>query len=190
MSITAESLRVGIIVAAQTTDEVDASEQLATGLARIGHRPVLVGRKSGELGRGLLERRGFPPEVATAPGILVALARGGFDVVHAVSPIAAAVGLSAPSRRAAPLVFTCAAALRREGLADRRLRLAAVERAFWESDARLAASVEIAEAARRWFALDLEVVAPGDAGSHERVYRELLDSPVRVARRGDASDRP
>lgn len=138
--------------------------ELAGGLRAAGHEAdvVRVPRRREEA----LRRRGFTGPLTHVPGLALALRRGAHDVVHAFTvPDALAARWSGR-----PVVFTCVEALRRENVADRRLRLALLRAAVEDSAAVTAADEAAAEGLRRWMAVDAAVVAAGDAVGWERVY--------------------
>jgi hypothetical protein len=103
------------------------------------------------------------------------LVREPYDVAHAFSPADALAGVLARELTGTPVVFTCAETLDRGRVADRRLRLWLLSRAITDSDAVTAPTEEGRAALRRWLAIEALVAEPGDAGAHERLYRELLD---------------
>jgi hypothetical protein len=122
----------------------------------------------------LLARRGFTPGLTRVPAAVAALVRGDFDVVHAFTAPDATAALLARRRSGRPVVFTCTEVLDRDRVADRRLRLATLQRAVEECDALLAADDAVRAGLERWFALSPPVLAPRDAAAHERLYRDLL----------------
>lgn len=158
---------------------------LAAALHAAGHRPVLLtthpaGAPAGvdvvQL-RALPERplrsRGIGDALEHLPHAMVALARRRFDVVHAFRPAdaLAAIAWARGARRTAVLTF--ADPLRRETIANRRLRLETLEAAVRGVDAVLAGSDEVATSLRRLLALDVRCLEPGDAAGHLALYAAL-----------------
>lgn len=159
---------------------------LAAALRAAGERPALLTTEPAAAPAGVdvvalrvlperpLRARGIGDHLEHLPHALLALARGRYDVVHAFRPVdavAAAVSTRG-ARRAA--VLTVAEPLRRETIADRRLRLESLEAAVARVDAVLAGSEEARASLRRLLALDARVVAPGDAAAHLALYRDLV----------------
>jgi hypothetical protein len=150
---------------------------LAAALRAAGHSATLVeaaGGGAARLADGLLRRRGFAVPLAHVPAAVRALAAAGPDVVHAFTPADATAALLWRRSSGRPVVFTPAEPVDRAGLADRRLRLQLVTAAIEQSDAVTAASEASRAALWRWLALDAPLLDPGDAASHERLYRRLL----------------
>lgn len=108
------------------------------------------------------------------PFACLALLRGGFDVAHAFTPADALAGLVWARRTARPALFTATEPPRRATIAARRLRLATLRRATEESAAVVAPDAEVADALRRWLAIDASVIAFDDADAHLALYRALL----------------
>lgn len=150
-----------------------AAGELAAALRAAGHDAALLDRGSAAA-EALLRRRGFTEALSAVPFGAAALARGRFDVAHAFSPADAAAALLA---RRAPVVFTCAETLDRARVADRRLRLALLRRAVEQSDAVTAVDAPAREALARWLALDVPVLAPGDADGYARLYAHASRQP-------------
>jgi hypothetical protein len=115
----------------------------------------------------ILVRRGFTPGLAHVPGTVLRLRRGAFDLAHAFTAPDAVAGLM----WGGPVVFTCTEVLRRDNVANSRLRLHTFERALTESDAVLAADERVAESMWRWLAVEAPVL---DTAGHDRLYGELL----------------
>ena len=76
-----------------------------------------------------------------------------------------------------PVVFTCTETFERASLANARLRLWTLERAFDHAQAALSADAAVRSSAEVWLAASPRVLAPSDAPAHERLYRELLGAP-------------
>jgi NAD(P)-dependent dehydrogenase (short-subunit alcohol dehydrogenase family) len=108
----------------------------------------------------------------------LAARRGGFDVVHAFSPPDALAGTWAAGRASA---ITFLAPLRREQLADRRLRLALLERAIARSGAVIASSEDVRRSLERWLCVDARALEPDDAAFEAALNANLLTS-VRLVR--------
>jgi hypothetical protein len=102
------------------------------------------------------------------PSAALAVRVGGFDVAHAFAPPAALAAAAAPAS-----VLTFPEPVRRERLADRRLRLAVLERALERAGAVVAPDAAVAASLRRWLGVDAHVLAPGDAEGHAALYAEL-----------------
>jgi len=159
---------------------------LAGALSAAGQRPVLLwaGAARAPAGveairlRGLLEAplefRSIGDGLGHLPHAWFALARGGFEVAHAFAPADALPAVAWARRSHRPVVLTFTTPLSRATIANRRLRLATVERAVQGVDAVLAADEEVRRSLRRLLALEAPVVAPGDAAGHLALYRELL----------------
>jgi hypothetical protein len=174
------SLRVALLDHADRTGGGAGGEghapTLAAALRVAGHEPRVLSSR-GRAPRALdwvLRRRGFTVPIAHLPASAGALAAGGYHVAHAFSPPDALAALA--WRRLFPciVVFTCAETLGRETVADRRLRMWAIEQAVRHADAFVAATEESRSTIERWLALDVPVLEPRDAAVHERLYRALL----------------
>jgi hypothetical protein len=122
----------------------------------------------------LLGKRGFTPGLTHVPATLAALATEDFDLAHAFSPLDAVAALAWRRRSGRPVVLTLTERLRRENVADRRLRLWSLARAVEESDALLSADEGVRASAGRWLAVAPTVLAGNDAAAHEHLYRDLL----------------
>lgn len=101
----------------------------------------------------------------------LALRRGGFDIAHAFSAEAA---LAATWANGSASVLTFTAPVRRERLADRRLRLAVLERALARSGAVVAADEAVRASLERWLGIDAPVLDPADGAGQAALYAELL----------------
>jgi hypothetical protein len=99
----------------------------------------------------------------------------GFEVAHAFSPQDAWGATFGPTG----VAFTFVEPPERRALSDKRLRLKFWERAVDPWVGLIAAGEEQRAAARRWLAVDAEVLAPSDAAGHERVYRECRERACR-----------
>jgi hypothetical protein len=122
----------------------------------------------------LLRRRGFVAPLTQLPLTVVALAVGNYDVAHAFSPQDACAALAWRRLVRRPALFTCTEKLRRERLADRRLRLWLLRRAVEDSDLVTVPTEEVREALWRWLAVEAPVTDPSDARAHERMYRASI----------------
>jgi hypothetical protein len=154
---------------------------LGRALLAAGHAPLLVAaagaptaglpsRRVPRLPAALLRVRGLDEELAHVPAAALALRRGRFDALHAFSPEDALAASLAVAERVA---ITFAAPLRRERLADRRLRLPVLVRAVERSGAVLAVSEEVRASLAWWLGVDARVLAPGDAEAHAALYSQL-----------------
>jgi hypothetical protein len=156
----------------------EIAAQLAAGLAALGHRPRAIGSEAAgavPLAERALAARGFAAGLTSIPRSLAALARDGCDVVHACSEIDAQTALLWRRLRDVPVVFTPYVPPARENLASRRLSLTLATRAFDDSDAVVAPSSEVREGARRWLALELELIDPGDAEGYAALYGRCIE---------------
>jgi hypothetical protein len=170
----AVTLRVALLVPHGDDAGAACALALAAALGERGHDARLVRSRPVAAAEAVLSRRGFTPALSAVPGTYAALARGGFDVAHAFAPVDAAAALAWRRRSGAPVVFTCARALGRGDLADRRLRLTTLRAALEDSDALTAANEDVRAALERWVALDPPVLDAGDAEAHERLYMDVL----------------
>lgn len=133
--------------------------------------PVLRSRR---LPDAPLRRRKVAGPLTHLPVTLRALAGGSYDVAHSFSPSDALPALAWRRLAGRPAIFTCADTLRRQRLADRRLRRWLLSHAVEESDAVIAPSEESRAALWRWLAVDATLLRPDDAAGHEHLYRELM----------------
>lgn len=174
------SLRVALLLHDSGTwnvgDGVRHVGALARALGDRGHHAEVQRDVSPVAGAAdsLLRRRGFIESIAHVPLSALTLLAGGCDVAHAFSATDALSALAWRRLTGRPVVFTCMETLRRERLADRRLRLSVLRRAVEDTDAAIAASPDARVALQRWLAVDAPVIEAGDALSYERVYRELV----------------
>lgn len=175
-----EPLRIALLNHDRSAGSATARHvrELTEALRRAGHRPRALSPRPSRPAQALLRRRGFVESLGQVPVSLLSLGEGDFDVAHAFTTSDALAGVAWRRVSGRPVVFTCVEPLRREGLADRRLRLWLLERAVRDTDAVTAATSESRAALARWLAIDAPVLAADDAAAHTRVYRELL------ARRG------
>ena len=142
---------------------------LARALA--GHDVRVLGRsRAGAWLEAALRPRKLGDGLGHVPPAALAVRRGGYDVAHAFSPAAA---LATGAARVAVLTFP--APVRREGMADRRLRLTTLERALAAADAVVAPDAEVAGSLRRWLAVEPRVLAAADGPGHVALYAELLE---------------
>ena len=169
-----------------------ATETLAAGLLERGHRPAVLtaDRRARppagvtvvplrELPDAPLRLRKIGDRVAHVPSAWLVLFRSHFDVAHAFTPTDALPAIAWSRRTGRPSVFTCVESPRRESLARRRLRLATWQRAVDGSDAVVAPDEDVAQALRRWLAVDAPVLAAPDGEAHSALYDRL------IALRGD-----
>lgn len=153
---------------------------LARGLAAAGHDVRALGRgRAGAALEAALRPRKLGDGLGHAAVHALAVRRGAFDLVHAFSPANAlatrGARLAVRGGGAPVAVLTFPAPVERAGLADRRLRLATLERAIAGADAVLAGDEEVAASLRRWLTIEARVLAPGDAAGHAALYAELLE---------------
>lgn len=152
---------------------------LASGLRRLGHEVVVIGRDHASPDptkrrvEAVLGARGFTGPLLPVPSSVVRLLAGGFDVAHAFSPPDSLAALCWRRMRGGPAVLTWGEPVSREHLSDRRLRLALVSRATERSDLVIAPSEEVRFGLERWLMIEPVVVAPLDAGAHEALYRRF-----------------
>ena len=108
---------------------------------------------------GRLVRRGFEEHLTHVPLAALELRRrrGGLDVAHALHHADAQAAL----RAGVPTVWTSLGIFHRTGLANRRGRLALVERALRDAAAVTVLSEAAARGFRRWLGVDPRVIAPG-----------------------------
>jgi len=131
-----------------------------------------------------LRQRGFAgPLTHVAPGI-GALVAGGFNVVHAFSTADALMALIWQRLVGRPTAFTCVEKLRRDRLADRRLRLRLLQGAVEDTGAVIAATERSRESLWRWLAVDAPVMGSDDVDGHERLYRGLVAQRAEARRAG------
>ncbi len=79
---------------------------------------------------GRLERRGFEPYLPTVPGTIRELARGGFDVAHALSPVNGWAAARARTLGGPPFVLSLVGLPTRRSVGLRRLRRRLLRRAI------------------------------------------------------------
>jgi glycosyl transferase family 4 len=163
---------------------------LADSLHAAGHRPCVLSshraatRRSIEGGipvvrvrrppDSLLRRRRFVAPLTHVPLTVGALLAGNYDVAHAFSPEDAGAALVWRRLARRPALFTCTEPLRRELVADRRLRLWLLRHAVEDSDLVTVPTEESRAALWRWLAVDAPVMSPSDARAHERMYRASM----------------
>lgn len=116
----------------------------------------------------LLRARGFTGPLTHVPALALELRRRGCTVAHTFDPPDALAARLA----GAAVVFTCVEELRRENVADGRLRLRLLRLAVEESAAVSAADDAAGAGLRRWMAVEAPILAPGDAAAWERVYAQ------------------
>jgi hypothetical protein len=146
--------------------------RLASGLAATGHAATVIAPRS--LPDLPLRLRKIGERPGRLPGTYLTLRLGDWDVAHAFTPQDAAAAVRWSRATGRPCVFTCVEPLRRERLADRRLRLALLRRAVEETDAVIAPDPEVAASLRRWMAVAPCLIDFGCAGEHVALYRELV----------------
>jgi hypothetical protein len=144
--------------------------QLERVLAAAGHEVAVLGpTRAGALLEAALRLRKLGEGLGHAVPAALAVGRGRFDVAHAFCPAAA---LAAGGARAAVLTF--ATPVTRERLADRRLRIATLERALAGSTV-VAPDAEVQASLRRWLGVEARVLDPADGPGHAALYAELLE---------------
>jgi glycosyltransferase involved in cell wall biosynthesis len=166
------------------------ARELADGLLERGHEPRLITSHRGvpsrtvedglEIARvwrppdGRLERRLYERHLTHLPFALRELGRGDDDLAHALYPTDAAVAGRWGRRTGKPVVFSFMGIPHRQALANRRLRLEAMQAALRGASAVVALSETAAEGFRRWLGVDARVIAPGvdlDAFRPDRAQR-------------------
>lgn len=164
-----------------------ASATLAAALRADGHGPSLLTTRPAHAPAGVdgvrlrvlperpLRARAIGDGLERLPHALLVLARGRFDVVHAFTPVdaLAAVTWARRGRGRGPALLTLTEPLRRETIANRRLRVETLEAALAGADAVLAAGEDVRASMRRLLALEADCLAPGDAVAHVSLYRRL-----------------
>jgi hypothetical protein len=198
MLASAASLRIALIEHGFEADPASAAaratRELGLALSSLRHHPTVItcGPGSGSrsstdgldvisvrrLPEAPLRLRGFVGPLMQIPFTFAALSRGRFDIVHAFTALDVQPGLLWRRRSRTPLVFTCCDPPAREGLADARGRLRVTRDAFEAPDLVTAARAEVSDAAERWLAVDLPVVAPAEASAYARIYRRCLGPGV------------
>jgi hypothetical protein len=108
------------------------------------------------------------------PGAFAALARGHFDLAHAFTAQDAVAALAWGRLAGRPVVFSPPEPVRRETVADRRLRLTLLRLAVERSEALVAANDEVAGSLRRWLAVEAPVISPDRGEDHLELYARLL----------------
>jgi hypothetical protein len=163
---------------------------LAAALHAAGHRPALLTTDAATAPAGVevlglrslpawpLRARNIGDGLEHVPHAVLALVRGRFDVAHAFRPIDALAAVAWARRAARPSVLTFVEPLRRETIANRRLRRQTLEHAVEGVGAVLAAGDEIRASLRRMLALDVPSLAPGDADGHLAVYADLAEGQI------------
>ena len=153
-------------------DPTDQPDGLADALAQAGDEVTVV---SGQpLPRAFTDRRGYEERLGTVPSLVARLARGGFDIAHAVHPASAWGAVLARRLGGAPVLFSLASPPTREWLVARRYRLAIAVRAAGEADACSVPSPEAALAFRRY--LLREPTLAGEPRSYRELYRQVTRS--------------
>jgi phosphatidylinositol alpha-mannosyltransferase len=116
-------------------------------------------------------RRNIEPQLSHVPFSYMSLARGGFDVAHAVYLTDALAALRWAGKRERPAVFSYMGHPSRQMIASKRMRKRILERVIGESDAVITLSGSARDAMWRWFgvesrvinpAVDLDTFTPGD----------------------------
>ncbi len=151
---------------AEAGRDVSAVGLLERALSAAGHDVTVLGQsRAGALLEAALRPRKLGEGLGHVAPAALAVRRGRFDIAHAFSPAAALAGAA---------VLTFAAPVTRERLADRRLKLATLERALATST--VVASSDAARASlRRWLGVDARVLDPADGAGHAALYAELLE---------------
>lgn len=152
--------------------------RLHAALRDAGHEAVLV--EAPGLPEELLRRRGFTGPLTPVPGTVLLLRRGRFDVAHAFTPPDALAARLWRRRSRGIVAFTVLEELRREHLADERLRLGLLAGAVERSDVVVAPDARTRASVRRWMAAEAEVGTPADAAGHERLYRAALGRRAQI----------
>jgi len=191
VSPSSAGLRIALLHHAYGAEDDAATGQarkLALALALAGHQVELIAAgpprgRAVEDGVTVVRPRTLPDaplrlrKIGDRPGRLpgswLSLRAGAYCLAHAFTPQDALAALlwSRSARR--PVVFTCSEPLRRDTLADRRLRLAMLRCAGERTDAVVAPDAATAESLRRWLAVEARLVAPGSAEGHLELYAEL-----------------
>jgi hypothetical protein len=153
-----------------------AAELLAAAIGDAGGRAVVVGAPRLPLADDMLARRGFMVPLSHLPVLTARLLAAEVDVVHAFTAEDAAAARAWRRRTGGPVVFTLTETLDRDRVADRRLRLKLLSAAVEHSDAVLVPHADARDALRRWLAADAQIIAPGDAEAHLRLYASLRPS--------------
>ena len=151
--------------------------ELADGLSARGHRPRLITSHTGRPTRtvedglpvarvwrppaGRLERRGYEEHLTHVPFTYAELRAGDDDVAHAVYPTDALAAGRWRRWTGRPVVFSLMGVPHRRSLADRRGRMAIMERAIAEASAVVVLTEAAAAACRRWLGTDVRVISPG-----------------------------
>ena len=149
------------------------ARDLGQSLRSAGAEATVLGVRPGRLPEAVLHARGFTGPLTQVPAAALRLLSGGFAVAHAFTPQDALSALWWRRVTGRPVVFTWTEPIRRENVADRRLKLALIERALIDTDAVTAVSEEIAEGARRWLAIEPIVLGPDDVAGHVQLYRAV-----------------
>jgi phosphatidylinositol alpha-mannosyltransferase len=151
--------------------------ELADGLLARGHAPRLITSHPGPPSHavedglpvtrvwrppaGRLRRRMYEEHLTHVPFSYAALRRGDDDVAHAIYPTDALAAGRWGARTGRPVVFSLMGIPHRRALADRRGRMAIMQRAIAESTALVVLTEAAADACRRWLGTDARVIAPG-----------------------------
>ena len=162
----------------------ESVRQLATALEERGYRvsvlqtrPIDGRNRSARWRRfpaAVLDTRGFTQNIDRLPMTIARLLTRRYDLVHAFSAPDAVAGLWWRRLTGRPVVFTWSETARRDGLADRRLRLRAVQKATADADSFMAASASVREGLWRWLALEPAVLPVHDIAAHDQLYRQLV----------------
>jgi phosphatidylinositol alpha-mannosyltransferase len=177
----ADPLRVGLLTPCFWPEVRRGGERfvndLARGLLARGHAPRLITSRPGptrstvedglailRLWRppdGRLRRRNFEHYITHVPLSYVALARGGYDVAHAVHPTDGLAAARWARRTGRPAVLSYLGVPNRAALVSHRLRLEITQRAVEGATAVTALSRAAADAFRRWLGVEVRVIHPG-----------------------------
>ena len=153
------------------------ARELADGLLAGGHAPRLVTSHRVRTARtiedglaitrhwrppdGRLRRRLFEDHLTHIPLTALDLLRGDDDVVHALHHTDAMAAAPWRARGRGPLVLSYMGIPHRVALANRRARLATMQRAVAAADAVVALSATAAQGFERWLGVEARVIAPG-----------------------------
>jgi glycosyltransferase involved in cell wall biosynthesis len=180
------------------------ARELANGLIVRGHRPRLItshpGRPSRRVEDGLpvtrvwrppagrLRRRMYEEHLTHVPFSYAALRAGDDDVAHALYPTDALAAGRWGQRTGRPVVFSLMGIPHRRALADRRGRIAIMQRAIAEASALVVLTEAAAAACRRWLGCEARVIAPGVDLDQFSPARARAGTPTIVC--AAAGDRP
>lgn len=152
------------------------ARELGAGLLARGHAPTLITAHSGLPARhledglpvvrhwrppdGRLRRRLFEDHLTHVPFSYLSLRRGNYDVAVALYPTDALAAVRWGERTGCPVVFCYLGIPHRQGLANRRGRLAIMQRAVRGSAAVVALSEVAQQGFERWLGAGAHVIHP------------------------------